>query len=71
MNYPNLDGIKVSAVNEAMFPDLGLETWIEDEEGNRVGLSEHRQLIRSDSWSMIEYWEQPRKKETLWDGKIY
>lgn len=72
MNYPNLAEVKVGAIGKAMFPDLGHEAGVEDDDGNRLDPGELGELVRTDPAAMIEYWNQPEKTaETLRDGKIY
>lgn len=72
MDYPDLEEIKVGAIGKPMFPDLGHEAWVEDDDGNRLEPSKLGELVRTDPAAMIEYWNQPeRTTETIRDGKTY
>jgi len=71
-NHPDPDAVKVGAIGQPMFPDLGHEAWVEDEDGTRLPPGEEGELVRSDPGAMIEYRGQPEKtRETLRDGNIY
>ncbi|QLG50993.1 class I adenylate-forming enzyme family protein [Natrinema halophilum] len=72
LNHPNKDEIEVGAIGKPMFPDLGHEVTLLDDDGNAVGPNEKGELIRTDPGAMIEYWNMPEKtEETLRDGVIY
>lgn len=72
MNYPEVDEVKVGAIGKPMFPDIGHEAWIEDEEGRRLDAGEEGELVRTDPAAMVEYWGLPGKtEETLRNGRIY
>lgn len=72
LNHPNKDEIKVGAIGKPMFPDLGHEVVLVDDDGNEVGSDEKGELTRTDPGAMLEYWNMPGKtEETLRDGIIY
>lgn len=72
VNYPDPTQVAIGAFGKPMFPDLGHEAWVEDEEGNTCGPDEKGELVRTDPGSMQGYWKQPEKtEETLQDGKTY
>jgi crotonobetaine/carnitine-CoA ligase len=71
-NHPDPDKVKIGAIGQPMFPDLGHEAWVEDEEGNRLPPGEEGELLRTDPGAMLEYRDRPEKtRETLRDGTIY
>lgn len=72
VNYPDPTQVAIGAFGKPMFPDLGHEAWVEDEDGNTCSPGEKGELVRTDPGSMQGYWKQPEKtKETLQDGKTY
>jgi crotonobetaine/carnitine-CoA ligase len=72
MNYPDIEEVSVGAVGKPMFPDIGHEAWVQDEDGTRLGPGREGELVRMDPAAMIEYWDRPEKtKDTLRDDKIY
>jgi crotonobetaine/carnitine-CoA ligase len=72
MNHPDLDARKTGAIGKPMFPDLGHEAWVLDEDGEAVPPDETGELVRTDPGCMDGYWNLPEKTtETLRDGKIY
>jgi acyl-CoA synthetase (AMP-forming)/AMP-acid ligase II len=72
LNHPNKDEIKVGAIGKPMFPDLGHEATLLDDEENEVAPGEKGELTRTDPGSMLEYWNMAEKtEETLRDGAIY
>ena len=72
LNHPDKDKIKVGAIGKPMFPDLGHEVTLVDDDGNEVGPDEKGELTRTDPGAMLEYWQMPEKtKETLQDNIIY
>jgi len=71
-NHPDPDAVKPGAIGQPMFPDLGHEAWVEDEDGNRLGPDEEGELVRTDPGAMLGYRDMPVKtRETLRDGAIY
>jgi crotonobetaine/carnitine-CoA ligase len=71
LNHPDKDKIKIGAIGKPMFPDLGHEVTLVDDDGNEVGPEEKGELTRTDPGSMLEYWQMPEKtKETLQDDVI-
>lgn len=72
LNHPEEDQIKVGAIGKPMFPDLGHEVTLVDDDGNEVGSKGKGELTRTDPGAMLEYWNMPEKtEETLRDGVIY
>lgn len=72
LNHPDKDKIKVGAIGKPMFPDLGHEVTLVDDDGNEVGPNEKGELTRTDPGAMLEYWQMPEKtKETLQGDVIY
>lgn len=72
LNHPDTDAIRVGAIGKPMFPDLGHEITLLDDDGNEVAVGEKGELTRTDPGGMMEYKDMPQKtKETLRDGVIY
>ena len=72
LNHPNENKIKVGAIGKPMFPDLGHEVTLLDDDEKEVAPGEKGELTRTDPGAMLEYWNMPEKtEETLRDGVIY
>ena len=72
VNHPDLDRRKHGAIGKPMFPDLGHEVRIVDEDGTEVEVGEEGELIRSDVGHMLEYLDMPEQTaETIRDGWLH
>jgi len=72
VNYPDPTQVTIGAFGKPMFPDLGHEAWVEDEDGNTCSPGKKGELVRTDPGSMQGYWKQPEKtEETLRNGATY
>ncbi|MEF8774791.1 MAG: AMP-binding protein, partial [Halobacteriales archaeon] len=71
-NHPERQAVKIGAIGEPMFADLGHEAWVEGEDGERLPPDTEGELVRTDPGHMLEYRDMPEKtRETLRDGAIY
>ncbi|MFB6310535.1 MAG: class I adenylate-forming enzyme family protein [Salinirussus sp.] len=71
-NHPAPDQVKIGAIGQPMFPDLGHEAWVESEDGDRLPPDTEGELVRTDPGHMLEYRDMPEKtRETLRNGAIY
>ncbi|MFB6172401.1 MAG: class I adenylate-forming enzyme family protein [Haloarculaceae archaeon] len=72
VNHPALDARRHGAIGKPMFPDLGHEAKVVDEDGEEVPVGETGELIRTDVGAMLGYLDRPEKTaETLRDGWLY
>jgi acyl-CoA synthetase (AMP-forming)/AMP-acid ligase II len=71
-NHPDPEKVRVGSIGKPMFPDLGHEAWVEDEDGNELGPGERGELVRTDPGAMIGYRDLPEKtRETLRERVVY
>jgi acyl-CoA synthetase (AMP-forming)/AMP-acid ligase II len=72
MNHPNPTERRHGSIGKPMFPDLGHEVAVLDDEGNDVETGEQGELTRTDPAAMLGYYGMPEAtRETLCDGRIY
>jgi len=72
VNHPDLDSRRHGAIGKPMFPDLGHEVRVVDDDGDEVPVGETGQLLRSDVGTMLEYLGMPEKTaETVRDGWLH
>ncbi|MHB9286735.1 class I adenylate-forming enzyme family protein [Halobacteriales archaeon Cl-PHB] len=72
LNYPDLDGRAHGAMGKPMFPDLGHEVKLVDEDGQEVDVGENGHLLRTTVGAMTEYLGMPEKTaETVRDGWLH
>lgn len=72
MNHPDLDAQRHGSIGKPMFPDLGHEVRVVDDNGEEVPVGETGELLRSDVGTMLEYLGMPEKTaETVRDGWLH
>ena len=72
VNYPDLDERRHGAIGKPMFPDLGHEVKLVDDEGEEVPPGEPGELLRTDVGAMAEYLGMPEATaETIRDGWLH
>ena len=72
LNHPNRERVRHGAIGKPMFPDLGHEARVLDDDGEPVPTGETGELVRSAVGAMDGYRELPEKTaETLRDGWLY
>ena len=64
VNHPDLDRRRHGAIGKPMFPDLGHEVRVVDDDGDEVPVGETGQLLRSDVGTMLEYLGMPASTTT-------
>lgn len=72
MNHPDPTQIKDGSIGKPLFPDLGHEVTILDEDGTEVAPGEEGELTRTDPAAMLGYFGMPEAtEETMKDGRIF
>jgi len=72
MNHPDPEAIRHGSIGKPMFPDLGHEVAVLDDDGNEVETGGQGELTRTDPAAMLGYYGMTEAtQETLRDGRIY
>ena len=72
VNHPDIDERRHGSIGKPMFPDLGHEVTLVDDDGDPVGVGETGELLRTDVGAMTEYLGLPEKTaDTIEDGWLH